>query len=112
MINHASNDYESHSFIRSSSESRCHRNFILKLAVAYHKSGFEVKADHIKGFESPNKVCMMIPDIIANNGEQVVIVEVETRSSVGTKRDRRQRRVFGEWAKKDKEKDFRRETTF
>ncbi|WP_414838339.1 hypothetical protein ACK3SF_02955 [Candidatus Nanosalina sp. VS9-1] len=101
----------SRSFVRNSDESRRHRNLIEKLASAYIRSGFDIKADHISSFDTPPKFSMVMPDIFAEKDGKKIIIEVETRNSIGTDRDRRQRRVFGEWAKKDKDRDFRREIT-
>lgn len=112
VINHVSKDYTGRSFVRSSSESRCHSNLILKLATAYEQAGFDVQADHVKGFGTPEKISLVMPDIIAVRGDFKVVVEVETRNSSGTERDRRQRKLFGKWAKEDENRDFRREVTF
>lgn len=101
----------SRSFVRNSDESRRHRNLIRKLASAYIRSGFQIKADHIDDFDTPPKFSMVIPDIFAEKDTQQIIIEVETRNSIGTERDRRQRRVFGDWAKESKDHDFRREIT-
>ena len=112
LIKHvARGQYVSHSFVRDSDESRRHKNMISKLACAYHRSGFEVKADHIKDFESPSKFCMIFPDIVAEKKGKKILIEVETEGSIGSERDKRQRRAFGDWAKKSKDRDFRREIT-
>ena len=107
----SSSGYVARSFVRDSKESRRHRNLIKKLACAYHQSGFEVKADHIENFERPSKYSLVLPDIVAVKDDTTIIVEVETRNSIGTERDKRQRKAFGEWAKKSRERDFRREIT-
>lgn len=99
------------SFVRDSGESRRHRNLIKKLATAYIQSGFEIKADHIDEFENPSRFSMLIPDIVAEKGEKIILIEVETRNSIGSERDKKQRRAFGEWAKKSSDRDFRREIT-
>ena len=103
--------YVSRSFVRDSEESRRHRGLISELAGAYHRSGFKVKADHVPDFESPEKISMIFPDIIAVKNGKKIVVEVETRSSRGSERDKRQQKVFGNWAKKDRRRDFRRELT-
>jgi len=111
LINDTVKRYVSSSFIRDSSESRRHRNLIYKLAFAYHKSGFKVKADHISNFRTPSKISMIFPDIVAKKNEQRILIEVETKSTIGSERDKRQKKIFGEWAKKSKNRDFRREIT-
>ncbi|MFB6242436.1 MAG: hypothetical protein ABEJ36_06580 [Candidatus Nanosalina sp.] len=95
--------------VKTSEESQRHKEAIEKLASAYERSGFEVKADHIKRFEYPEKIKMLRPDIVAEKDGKTIIVEVKTRSAVGTDRDKRQRRRLSEWAKKDGDRDFRRE---
>ncbi len=109
MIKNVSKSYRAQSFIRNSNESRRHRNLILKLATAYERAGFKVSADHIKGYDTPEKISMVLPDIIAVRDGFKVVIEVETRNSEGTERDKRQRRLFGEWAKGNANRDFRRE---
>ena len=94
--------------VRGSRESRLHKQAIEKLALAYERDGYDVKADHIQQFEYPRKCRMLKPDIIAEKKDQVILIEVETRSSIGTERDKMQRREFGRWAK-SQDRDFRRE---
>lgn len=110
LIKHVSKGYRTQSFVRSSSESRRHRNLILKLATAYDRAGFEVYADHVKGYDTPEKISMVLPDIVAVREDFKVVIEVETRNSEGSERDKRQRKIFGEWAKGFEDRDFRRET--
>lgn len=111
MINHVSEGYAPYSLVRSSRESQCHRNTILKLACAYERAGFEVEADHVDDFPSPDRIALIMPDIVARKKDLCIVVEVETRSSIGTERDNMQKKVFGEWAKKEQRRDFRREKT-
>lgn len=111
MINEIANGYVSHSFVRDSSESRRHKNLISKLAFSYHQSGFEVKADHISEFETPPRFSMIVPDIVAEKNGEKIVIEVETESTRGSERDRKQRKIFGDWAKKSRKRDFRRELT-
>jgi len=96
--------------IRDYRESKKHRTLIRRVAMAYDRDGYEVKADHINGFETPEKCVMMRPDIKAVKDDEEIIVEVESENSAGSRRDRMQRREFSEWAKKSDERDFRRET--
>lgn len=100
---------ESSGMVKTSDESKRHKEAIRRLAHAYERSGFEVRADHIERFDLPEKIGMLRPDIIAEKDETKIVVEVRTRSSVGSDRDRRQRRVFGGWAKQSQDRDFRRE---
>lgn len=112
LLKHVTREgYVSQSFVRDSDESRRHKNLILKLASAYHRSGFKVTADHVSDFETPSKFSMILPDIVAEKDGETIIIEVETRNSIGTERDKRQRKAFGEWAKKSSKRDFRREIT-
>lgn len=96
--------------IRDSRESDKHRMLIRKIAMAYDRDGYKVKADHIDGFETPEKCVMMRPDIKAVKDGEEIIVEVESENSAGSRRDRMQRQEFSEWAKKSEKRDFRRET--
>lgn len=100
---------ESSGMVKTSEESQRHKEAIRRLAHAYERSGFEVEADHIERFDHPGKIRMLRPDIVAEKDGMTIIVEVQTRSSIGTDRDRRQRRVFGRWAKESEDRDFRRE---
>ena len=111
MINNVAKGYVSRSFVRDSRESRCHKNLISKLAFAYDRTGFRVKADHISDFETPSKLSMIFPDIVAEKNGKQIIIEVETKGTIGSERDKRQRKAFGNWAKKSTKRDFRREIT-
>lgn len=95
--------------VRDSRESAKHREIIKEIASAYERAGYQVKAGHVKGFENPEACNVLKPDIRAEKGGEEVIVEVETQSSIGTRRDRMQREEFSEWAKKSVDRDFRRE---
>lgn len=97
--------------IRDFKESRKHKEVIRQIALAYERDGFKVKADHIEEFEIPEICVVMRPDIRAKKDDKEIVVEVESRNSIGSRRDKMQRREFGEWAKKRSERDFRRETT-
>lgn len=96
--------------VRDSRESRLHRRAILRLAMAYGQAGYDVKAGHVDRFDYPCKYNFMKPDIVAERDGDKIIVEVETESTVGTDSDRKQRKVFSEWAKEGENRDFRRET--
>ena len=96
--------------VRDFEESRLHRRAIRKIAMAYDRVGYNVKADHINKFDRPETYNVIRPDIVAERNGEKIIVEVETESTKGTQRDRRQRKVFGEWANSDESRDFRRET--
>lgn len=96
--------------IRNSRESKRHRKVIRQIAFAYDRESYEVKADHIKEFETPEKCVLMRPDIRASKKDEEIIVEVESKNSLGSRRDKMQRLEFSEWAKEDENRDFRRET--
>jgi Holliday junction resolvase len=95
--------------VRDSKESQLHKKTIRHIANAYEREGYEVKADHIDNFDYPESCIFMKPDIVAEKGEEVIVVEVETKSSVGTPRDKKQMKEFSKWAKESRNRDFRRE---
>lgn len=95
--------------IRDFDESKKHRRAIRRLAMAYERDGYNVRADHIDRFEHPEKCNVMKPDLMAEKDGEKVLIEVETGSSIGTRRDKMQRDEFSEWAKKESNRDFRRE---
>jgi len=97
--------------VREFSESKKHKSVIKRIALAFERDGFNVKADHISEFSTPETCIVMRPDIKAKKNDKEIIVEVETRNSIGSRRDKMQRREFGEWAKEEPNRDFRRETT-
>jgi hypothetical protein len=86
-----------------------HKDSIERIAVAYNRSGYAVKADHIQSFEYPERYRMFKPDIVAEKGNKIILIEVETRNSLGTRREKRQRNAFGKWAKESQKRDFLRE---
>lgn len=96
--------------VRNSRESMKHRKVIRRIAFAYDREGYEVEADHIKEFETPETCVVMRPDIRARKDGKEIIVEVESENSLGSRRDKMQRHEFSDWAKKGKNRDFRRET--
>lgn len=98
--------------VRNSDESQLHKRSIQKLALAYEREGFTIKADHIHNYDYPEKCFLLKPDIVAEKDGKVILIEVETSSSIGTERDKKQRRQFGEWAKEKPERDFRREVAY
>jgi hypothetical protein len=100
---------ESSGMVKTSEESQRHKQAIERLALAYERSGFTVKADHIERLEYPEKIGMLRPDIVAEKEGRKIVVEVKTKSTVGSDRDGMQKRVFGKWAKKSSDRDFRRE---
>jgi hypothetical protein len=86
-----------------------HKEAIERIAVAYSRSGYAVRADHVKSFEYPDRYRMFKPDIVAEKEDKIILIEVETKNSLGTRREKRQRKAFSRWAKKSRERDFLRE---
>lgn len=95
--------------IRDSEESEIHKKAIERIAFAYSRSGYSVRADHIESFEYPDRYRMFKPDVVAEKGDKIILIEVETRNSLGTQREKRQREAFSRWAKECEERDFLRE---
>jgi len=71
------------------------------------KGGIDVEAD-IRGWKQPSTIEGVRPDVIARKGSHETAVEVETRESVGSKRDEKQKEAFKDWSKGDPTKHFKR----
>lgn len=76
-------------------------------AEYYNQQGYNVQAD-IPGFARPETVGGRRPDVIAQNNQETVIVEVETKESL--EKDREQQQAFEEFADSHKNVRFRRKT--
>ena len=78
---------------RSTRSQSLHDKAVQKRAEQLRRQGFDVKAD-LKGFEQPNTIRGVRPDIDARKDKRRVIVEVETPESKDDKRAQRQERAF------------------
>lgn len=80
---------------RTSGQQSKHNNEVERLARYYQGQDYKVDAD-LADFNQPKVICKKRPDIIARNGKEVVIVEVETLDSID--KDEVQREVFQKYA--------------
>ena len=78
---------------RSAQEQSAHDAAVRRWAESLKRQGYEVVAD-VKGFIRPATFYGLQPDIVALKGEERIIGEVETPSSVGEIRDQAQRSAF------------------
>lgn len=90
---------------RSKRQQSIHDKVVKKSADYYLRLGYKVKAD-IKGFDRPNTISKKRPDLIAKNGKEIVILEVETEETV--EKDRKQQNVFQQYALRNQRVRFRR----
>lgn len=80
---------------RSSSEEAIHTLIVGLLVEFYEALGFDVKADHLGGFrESPDPIGSSLPDLVARKGDDIRVIEVETRSTIDTENTREQLKGF------------------
>ena len=73
----------------------------------YTEQGYKVQAD-LRGHEQPETIGGRRPDVIAQNAQETVIVEVETKESF--EKDKDQQQTFKEYADSHKDVRFRRKT--
>lgn len=101
--------YNGEYFVRSYSESKLHKKAIELTAMKYIEHGYRVMADHIKSFQTPETIGVIKPDLIVEKNGFKGIIEIETPSTIGTKRDKMQRKYFSRWANKTSKRFFERE---
>lgn len=95
---------------RSHREKVQHDTMVKRIAHQYERKGYDVEAD-VKGYEQPETVRGVRPDLKLKKGSHTTLVEVETPSSVDTKRDLEQQKAFKNWSKDSDTKHFRRVLT-
>jgi len=81
-----------------------HDKTVRKVAGGYKSQGWNVHAD-VKGYPKPKTIFGNRPDVIAQKGKKLRIVEVETPSSY--KSDRLQRGSFKRFASLNNKRKFR-----
>ena len=90
---------------RSKRQQTKHDQAVQKSAEYYEKQGYDVQAD-ISGYEKPETINNRRPDVIAKKGVDEVILEVETKDSVG--KDKAQQKAFEDYADAHKNARFRK----
>ena len=95
---------------RSKPSQSKHNREVGKIARAYERKGFNVKAD-LPGYKKPGTIGGYRPDVVAKKGHMRKIVEVETPDSVDSARDRKQQRAFRDSAKRSVNTVFQRKVT-
>lgn len=71
-----------------------HDPVVKEIADDFDDKGWDVEADHVDGYDTPDKVRGHVPDIYATSGTRKHIVEVETSKD----EDEQQRDRFKRWA--------------
>ena len=84
-----------------------HDEKVEEIAKDLKAKGYDVEAD-IRGYPKPGTLGGVRPDVIARKGTERKIIEVETRESKDSARDRKQQREFRAAAKRSKNTTFRR----
>lgn len=80
---------------RSSNEEAIHTLIVGLLVEFYQKLGFDVRADHLSGFkETPEPIGSCLPDLVVRKGDDIRVIEVETRSTIDTEKTRQQLNGF------------------
>ena len=95
---------------RSKRSQSKHNTTVKKLAKQYKQKGYNVKAD-IEGWEKPDTIRGVRPDIIAQKSGHKTVVEVETKDSVDSKRNLQQQKAFKNWSSDSNKKHYKRVVT-
>lgn len=82
---------------------KAHDTEVRKTANNLKEQGYNVAAD-IRGMKRPPIISGKIPDVIAEKGNKIKIVEIETEDSLIADID--QRRKFRNWSNKSKNRTF------
>ena len=77
-----------------------HDETVVEIAEDYVEQGYRVWAD-VPGYSKPKPINRHIPDVVAKDDFERIIVEVETEDSVDSKHAERQRRAFERAADRD-----------
>ena len=91
------------------SQSR-HDRKVKQLARQYERKGYKVKAD-LEGYERPESIRKLRPDLRVKKGGHETVVEVETKDSVDTTRAKKQQKAFKDWSEGSPTKHFKKEVT-
>ena len=94
---------------RSDEEQNNHDKAVKKKSRELSNKGYKVKADGIKGYERPDTIGYknpLRPDIYASGHGWERIIEVETESSLGKKRTKRQNKKFRQWKYRKKNRKY------
>ena len=92
---------------RSQHSQSKHDRKVQSLAENLERQGFHVRAD-LKGYEQPQTIGGVRPDIVASRPGERRIYEVETQDSVDTPRDEKQQAEFKKVADRSEKTTFRR----
>ncbi|HJX34491.1 MAG TPA: hypothetical protein VJ373_04875 [Desulfatiglandales bacterium] len=92
---------------RSLGSQRAHDAEVRRIAERLKRQGFNVKAD-VEGFQKPSTFGGLRPDVVAGKGAQRKIYEVETKDSVDTTRNEKQKIEFRNVADRSKSTTFKR----
>ena len=95
---------------RSKNNQSAHNTTVKKLAKQYKQKGYKVKAD-VEGWQKPDTIRGVRPDIIAEKSGHKTVVEVETKDSVDSKRDLQQQKAFKNWSTDSDKKHYKRVVT-
>lgn len=95
---------------RSDKDKVQHDREVRKIAKEYLGKGYKVEAD-LPGWEQPEIIKGVRPDIRAWKKGHETLVEVETPESVDCKRDEQQNKTFKKWSNGSQHKHFKRIVT-
>lgn len=90
---------------RSKHDQTKHDRGVKASAEYYRRQGYKVDAD-IEGYRQPESFNGRRPDVVARKGQDRVLLEVETKSSLES--DRAQQDAFRRYANSHKRTRFRR----
>ena len=92
---------------RSKGSQSKHDAEVRRVAKDLENKGYKVKAD-VRGYQKPDTIRGLRPDVVATKGTQRKIIEVETSESKSSARDLQQQRAFRQAANRSKNTTFRR----
>lgn len=81
-----------------------HDKKVKNIARGYKGRGYKVSAS-LPDYRKPRKIRGRVPDVIAKKRRKTIIVEVETSKSFA--KDRKQRKLLRDYARKKKRVKFR-----
>jgi hypothetical protein len=92
---------------RSKKDQAEHDREVRRIANEYLKKEYKVLAA-LPNWEQPDTIKGVRPDLSVKKKGHETLIEVETPESVQSKRDEKQKKIFGRWSAGSQHKHFRR----
>ena len=83
--------------ITRGAQAQARHDAMVKLQAARYRSLGYLVAAEIAGWQAPEPVEGLVPDLVATRGDEVVVVEVETEDTLAGKEYLAEHKAFRKW---------------